>query len=191
MCAGRRIGQEARGSQNAESLMLLVAADAGLPRLVNVEGVAMGAVAHLGLYLPNGDRRRPRDRGAPGKRRQPVRPEEPQKRRARYRAEGLDGQVFTAGIGENSPKIPRRILEASAWLGIKIDSGANKRQQTHLRRREQGVGLGHPDQRRADDRPPHRRTVEVARPIRLIGFAYFPDRARGRSASPVRKNAAQ
>jgi len=38
---------------------------------------------------------------------------------------GLDGLVFTAGIGENSPEIRRRICEASAWLGIDVDSKAN------------------------------------------------------------------
>lgn len=38
---------------------------------------------------------------------------------------GLDGLVFTAGIGENSPHIRRRICEASAWLGIDVDSDAN------------------------------------------------------------------
>ena len=39
---------------------------------------------------------------------------------------GLDGVVFTAGIGENAPEIRRRILEASAWLGIGIDAAANQ-----------------------------------------------------------------
>lgn len=38
---------------------------------------------------------------------------------------GIDGLVFTAGIGENSPEIRRRICEASAWLGIELDSEAN------------------------------------------------------------------
>jgi len=38
---------------------------------------------------------------------------------------GIDGLVFTAGIGENSPEIRRRICEASAWLGIDIDVEAN------------------------------------------------------------------
>lgn len=38
---------------------------------------------------------------------------------------GLDGLVFTAGIGENSSEIRRRICEASAWLGIDIDGDAN------------------------------------------------------------------
>jgi acetate kinase len=38
---------------------------------------------------------------------------------------GIDGLVFTAGIGENSPEIRRRICEASAWLGVELDSEAN------------------------------------------------------------------
>jgi acetate kinase len=40
---------------------------------------------------------------------------------------GIDGLVFTAGIGENSPEIRRRICEASAWLGIELDAEANTR----------------------------------------------------------------
>jgi len=38
---------------------------------------------------------------------------------------GLDGLVFTAGIGENSPEIRRRIGEACTWLGVEIDHEAN------------------------------------------------------------------
>lgn len=38
---------------------------------------------------------------------------------------GIDALVFTAGIGENSPEIRRRICEASEWLGIKLDVSAN------------------------------------------------------------------
>jgi acetate kinase len=40
---------------------------------------------------------------------------------------GLDALVFTAGIGENSPEIRRRICDASAWLGIEVDDDANQR----------------------------------------------------------------
>ena len=40
---------------------------------------------------------------------------------------GIDGLVFTAGIGENSAEIRRRICEASAWLGLKIDNEANNK----------------------------------------------------------------
>jgi acetate kinase len=39
---------------------------------------------------------------------------------------GLDGLVFTAGIGENSAEIRSRICEASAWLGVEIDAAANR-----------------------------------------------------------------
>jgi acetate kinase len=39
---------------------------------------------------------------------------------------GIDGLVFTAGIGENSAEIRRRIGEASAWLGIEMDAQANE-----------------------------------------------------------------
>jgi acetate kinase len=38
---------------------------------------------------------------------------------------GIDGLVFTAGIGENSPEIRRRICEASSWLGVELDQKAN------------------------------------------------------------------
>jgi len=38
---------------------------------------------------------------------------------------GVDALVFTAGIGENSPEIRKRISEASAWLGIELDEAAN------------------------------------------------------------------
>jgi acetate kinase len=38
---------------------------------------------------------------------------------------GIDGLVFTAGIGENSAEVRRRICEASAWLGIELDAKAN------------------------------------------------------------------
>jgi len=39
---------------------------------------------------------------------------------------GLDGFVFTAGIGENSPTIRARIAEKLPWLGVSIDAAANK-----------------------------------------------------------------
>ena len=38
---------------------------------------------------------------------------------------GLDGLVFTAGIGENSTEVRRRICEGCAWLGIELDRDAN------------------------------------------------------------------
>jgi len=38
---------------------------------------------------------------------------------------GIDALVFTAGIGENSPEIRRRICDASRWLGLELDESAN------------------------------------------------------------------
>ena len=40
---------------------------------------------------------------------------------------GIDGLIFTAGIGENSPEIRRRICLASSWLGVELDEVANAR----------------------------------------------------------------
>ena len=38
---------------------------------------------------------------------------------------GVDGFVFTAGIGENSPKIRAAIATRLAWLGVSLDANAN------------------------------------------------------------------
>lgn len=45
---------------------------------------------------------------------------------------GVDGLVFTAGIGENSAEIRSRVCKASAWLGIEIDDDANNRNATRI-----------------------------------------------------------
>jgi len=47
---------------------------------------------------------------------------------------GIDALVFTAGIGENSPEIRSRICDASAWLGIELDSSANSTKQRRISR---------------------------------------------------------
>jgi acetate kinase len=39
---------------------------------------------------------------------------------------GLDALVFTAGIGERSPEIRRRVCERAGWLGIALDAAANQ-----------------------------------------------------------------
>jgi acetate kinase len=39
---------------------------------------------------------------------------------------GLDGLVFTAGIGERSAEIRERVCERAAWLGIALDPAANR-----------------------------------------------------------------
>lgn len=40
---------------------------------------------------------------------------------------GVDALVFTAGIGERSAEIRRRICDASAWLGLTLDPAANQK----------------------------------------------------------------
>jgi acetate kinase len=45
---------------------------------------------------------------------------------------GVEAIVFTAGIGENSPEIRRRVCEASAWLGIEIDANANEQKAARI-----------------------------------------------------------
>jgi acetate kinase len=47
---------------------------------------------------------------------------------------GIDGLVFTAGIGENSAAIRARICAASAWLGIQLDDQANARRGPRISR---------------------------------------------------------
>ena len=45
---------------------------------------------------------------------------------------GIDGLVFTAGIGENSAEIRQRICDASAWLGIDLDQIANTNRESRI-----------------------------------------------------------
>jgi acetate kinase len=40
---------------------------------------------------------------------------------------GLDGLVFTAGIGENAPRIRQAIAARMAWTGLALDAEANGR----------------------------------------------------------------
>jgi acetate kinase len=45
---------------------------------------------------------------------------------------GVDALVFTAGIGEHSAEIRRRICEASAWLGVTLNPTANAAHETRI-----------------------------------------------------------
>jgi len=47
---------------------------------------------------------------------------------------GVDGVVFTAGIGERSAEIRRRICEASAWLSLELDTRANDKHGPRISR---------------------------------------------------------
>ena len=46
--------------------------------------------------------------------------------------QGLDGLIFTAGIGENAPYIREKVCEQIAWLGAKIDKDANNSGQHEI-----------------------------------------------------------
>jgi acetate kinase len=39
--------------------------------------------------------------------------------------QGLDGFVFTAGVGENAPAVREAAARRLAWLGLKLDPAAN------------------------------------------------------------------
>jgi acetate kinase len=54
---------------------------------------------------------------------------------------GIDGLVFTAGIGENSAEIRRRICEGCAWLGIALDAESNNRKSTRISARGSRVSV--------------------------------------------------
>jgi acetate kinase len=41
--------------------------------------------------------------------------------------EGIDGLIFTGGIGENAPSIRDAVCRRLAWLGIRLDAAANAR----------------------------------------------------------------
>lgn len=76
---------------------------------------------------------------------------------------GLDGLVFTAGIGENSPAIRARIGAACAWLGVALDAAANARG---------GPLLSTPDSRVAVFVLPTDEELMIARHTgRLLGLA--------------------
>jgi acetate kinase len=54
---------------------------------------------------------------------------------------GLDGFVFTAGIGENSVTMRARIAEKLAWLGVTLDVAANAAHKPLISRPESRVAL--------------------------------------------------
>jgi acetate kinase len=50
--------------------------------------------------------------------------------------QGVDGFVFTAGIGENSPQIRAAIVDKLGWLGASLDSAANEANKLMISRRD-------------------------------------------------------
>jgi acetate kinase len=47
---------------------------------------------------------------------------------------GLDGIVFTAGVGENAARVRSMICRACAWFGLELDEGANREHQQRISR---------------------------------------------------------
>jgi acetate kinase len=45
---------------------------------------------------------------------------------------GLDGLVFTAGIGERAAAVRAGVVERSGWLGLTLDADANRRNATRI-----------------------------------------------------------
>jgi acetate kinase len=53
--------------------------------------------------------------------------------------QGVDGFVFTAGIGENSARIRSRIGERLGWLGIQLDAADNATHARRISRPDSGI----------------------------------------------------
>lgn len=47
---------------------------------------------------------------------------------------GIDGLIFTAGIGENSAMVRERVCRNAAWMGIELDEAANNQREKRARR---------------------------------------------------------
>jgi acetate kinase len=54
---------------------------------------------------------------------------------------GLDGFVFTAGIGENSATIRARVAEKLSWLGISFDAVANEAGKSRISQAQSAVAV--------------------------------------------------
>jgi acetate kinase len=52
---------------------------------------------------------------------------------------GIDGIVFTAGVGENAAPIRSAICHACAWLGLEIDEAANRQHRDRISTSESRV----------------------------------------------------
>jgi acetate kinase len=50
--------------------------------------------------------------------------------------QGVDGIVFTAGIGENSPQIRAAIVSKLGWLGASLDEAANAENKLQISQRD-------------------------------------------------------
>lgn len=55
--------------------------------------------------------------------------------------QGLDSLVFTAGIGEHSDVIREKICQSLAWLGVELDTEANKRNAVKISTEHSAVSV--------------------------------------------------
>jgi acetate kinase len=54
---------------------------------------------------------------------------------------GLDGLVFTAGIGERSPEIREQVCQRATWLGVALDPAANSKGGPRISTAGSGVAV--------------------------------------------------
>ncbi len=54
---------------------------------------------------------------------------------------GLDGLIFTAGIGENAIELRRRVCQGLEWLGLRLDAEANARHGPRISRDDSSVAV--------------------------------------------------
>src|SRR5262249_10288145 len=53
---------------------------------------------------------------------------------------GIEGLVFTAGVGENSPTIREAVAKQLSWLGLELDASANAKGSGHISTKGSRVG---------------------------------------------------
>jgi acetate kinase len=53
---------------------------------------------------------------------------------------GLDGIVFTGGVGENAAPVRAAICRACAWMGVELDEAANREHQERISTRASRIG---------------------------------------------------
>ena len=77
--------------------------------------------------------------------------------------EGIDGLVFTAGIGENSAEIRAAHLRGLVLARRRARCERQREEGTaHLHTHQPGLGLDDSNQRGTDDRAPYRRASRLA-----------------------------
>ena len=84
---------------------------------------------------------------------------------------GIDGLVFTAGIGENDAATRAEVVDGLAWAGLTLDESANGTAGPRISSGSGLVGVGHSNQRGTGDR-----TADAQRSGRHPGSACILNR---------------